>query len=270
MTLIITELSEFGIVMAGDSAITLSGVTPIKAFGDRAFFGLKKVIPVYKINAGIAYWGWTKMPPHCDEVPWFDEWLESYLFLNQHKYSSIHELAALLESELQNKVNPMTDAELELLPLGNGGLHLAGYTEYQGKAQPCLYHIHNGRSDTHPESDSHIVNANFDIPPNKFLENIGRGNPYLRNGDIEVFARFFDGYFQQFLQEVRRDMQITLPIIALRDDFWRSQIKFISSLYELAGEFTDRGLPRRMVRSIGGDVTTLMIHANMLGRYETR
>ena len=52
MTLIITELSKFGITMAADTAVTMqiSGVT-------RVLVGVRKLQPIEKLNAGISIWG---------------------------------------------------------------------------------------------------------------------------------------------------------------------------------------------------------------------
>ena len=66
LTLIITELSRLGIVMVGDTARTVDSVTPSGKIQDRAFYGLIKVLPVQKLQAGLAYWGWAKMPPDDD------------------------------------------------------------------------------------------------------------------------------------------------------------------------------------------------------------
>ena len=83
LTLIITELHRFGyergIAMAADTAITEECRTVDGLIEDRAFFGLTKLFPVQKLNAGISYWGWTKMPPSSKSGVWMDWWLRNFL-----------------------------------------------------------------------------------------------------------------------------------------------------------------------------------------------
>jgi hypothetical protein len=49
MTLVLTEVSNFGVAMAADSAITFPE--------DRVYVGAQKLLPVYQINAGLSIWG---------------------------------------------------------------------------------------------------------------------------------------------------------------------------------------------------------------------
>ena len=80
MTLIITELSGFGIIMAGDTAYTVESADTRGTLEERAFKGLVKVLPVPSINAGISYWGWSTMPPgNTMHSVWMDWWIRDYL-----------------------------------------------------------------------------------------------------------------------------------------------------------------------------------------------
>jgi len=255
--------------MAGDSAITFKSVTPMNTWGDRAFFGLKKVLPIVKLQAGISYWGWTKMPPHTDEAPWMDVWLSHFLQKNLASYDTIHDLAVLLEKDLQSIVPPLFNEEGEEILSVRGGIHLAGYTEYNHEQVPCFWHIHNGISESLPDKnlDPHLVNANFDLPPEKVLK-YGQ-QAIIHNGEYEAFARFFHSYFQDYKKELRDEMNMTIPPHMLRNDFWRAQIKFIASLFSIALD-TSKILVTPIPRSIGGEVTTLTIALNGILEYETR
>ena len=150
-----------------------------------------------------------------------------------------------------------------------GGIHLAGYTEYNHEQVPCFWHIHNGISDSLPDKklDPRLVNANFDLPPEKVLKYGKRA--LIHNGEYEAFARFFHSYFQDYQKELREEMNMTIPIYESRNEFWRAQIKFISSLFSIALD-TSKILVTRIPRSIGGNVTTLTIAPNGFLEYETR
>src|SRR3989304_2612628 len=53
MTLILTELSNYGIAMATDSAITETLLKPDGTVGDKDYYGARKLFTVPKLSAGI-------------------------------------------------------------------------------------------------------------------------------------------------------------------------------------------------------------------------
>lgn len=272
LTLIITELSPFGIAMAADTAETVTGVNIRGSIEDRAFFGLTKLLPIQKLQAGISYWGWATMPP--DKGIWMDWWLRVFLTKKTNNYNTIEELAKLLEKELRKIVPPLNKNEMQLMPQGSGGVHLAGFVDEKGKKTPCFWHIHNGMSQALPEKrlDPSIVNANYDCPPQKFLQVAKMGAIYsTTNGDIEVYARFFRKYLTNYLRELRKEMEIVVPLptLGFRAEFLRAQIRFISELYAVGG-IREEGTLRQMVRGIGGEVTTLTITEDGIQSYQTR
>lgn len=274
MTLIITELSSFGIAMAADTAETVSSVNVRGLIEDRAFFGLTKLLPIPKLQAGISYWGWAKMPPSSQDGVWMDWWLRVFLAQNINNYDSIGDVARLLEKELRKIVTPVSETELKLMPYGNGGIHVAGFTEEEQKKTPCFWHIHNGESQALPkkELDPHIVNANSDCPPGKFLQIQKSGASYVTtNGDIEPWARFFRKYLKNYLIELRKEMKIVIPLptIDFRAEFWRAQIRFISELYAVGGDVLRNGTLRQKVRGIGREVTILTITKDGIHNYQT-
>lgn len=274
MTLIITELSHFGIAMAADTAETVNSRNIRGLIEDRAFFGLTKLLHIQKLQAGISYWGWAKMPPSSESGVWVDWWLRAFLAENINNYNTIEDLAKLLEKELQKIVPPLSETELELMPYGNGGMHLAGFVDKDGKKTPCFWHIHNGASQALPEKklDPCIVNAKYDCPPNKFLQIQKMGATYVTtNGDIEAWARFFRKYFKEYLDELRKEMKIVIPLptIDFRAEFWRAQIRFISEVYGMGGILKE-GTIHQMARGIGGEVTTLTITVDGIHNYQTR
>ena len=50
--LIITEITPLGILMVADNAITISCSEPDGTVQDRSFKGLRKLVPISKIQAG--------------------------------------------------------------------------------------------------------------------------------------------------------------------------------------------------------------------------
>lgn len=264
--------------MAADTAQTVGSVNVRGQIEDRAFFGLTKLLPIPKLNAGLSYWGWAKMPPTSKNGVWMDWWLRKFLVDKRNHYDSISDLARLLEKELQKLVPPLSNSELDAVPYGGielaGGIHLAGFVEENSKKLPCFWHVHNGLSQAlpHKKLDPHIVNANYDCPPQRYLEVEKNGATYVTtNGDIEAYARFFRKYLTAYLVELSKEMGIFIPLPTMdfRADFWRAQIRFISELYAIAGIRDEISL-RKMVRGIGGDVTTLTITEEGIHSYQTR
>lgn len=278
MTLIITELCNFGvqrgIVMAADTATTEDSMNIRGLIEGRAFFGLIKLLPVTKLQAGISYWGWAKMPPDSKDGVWMDWWLKRFLVKNMNNFNSLSELAELLEKELRKLVPPLTNQELKNTDgLGSGGIHLARFINEGQKKIPCFWHIHNGISQALPKKkiDPHIVNANYDCPPKKYLELESRGLRIYQttNGDIEPYARFFRRYLKNYLNELNREMDIIIPIpnIDFEANFLRTQINFISGLYAVGG-YRSKGTIKQLPRGIGGNVTTLTITEDGIQSYQ--
>lgn len=256
--------------MVGETAQTVTSMAPNHTLQDRSFFGLVKVIPVPKLQAGLSYWGWAKVPPNDEEHGiWMDWWLQNLILRRVAEYDTIEELANLLEAELRLVVPRMTEPELTECPDGNIGVHLAGFVDTNGIRLPCFWHIHNGRSQRLPNKqiDPHIINANYDIPPQQY----DTGTAITRNGDIEAYSRFFDRHLQGYLQEVYEEFGMIMPYPTLgsRAEFWSAQIKFISALYEASGYMGREGL-FRMTKGIGDQVTTLTITQSGIVSYFTR
>jgi hypothetical protein len=142
MTLILTELSQAGIAMAADSAISTVVKGKIVTKDQKHW---KKLLRVPRIKAGISYWGdiglITKIP--------FDEWLEGKI--KKGSYTDLPSFADYLAAEMNRAVGDK--------PLGNNhqvGVHVAGFQTWaDGVSRPTFYHIHNGHS--HVVFDSNDV-----------------------------------------------------------------------------------------------------------------
>ena len=261
--------------MAADTAQMESSMSAKGLIEERGFSGLTKLLPIYELQAGISYWGWAKIPPNSNNGVWTDWWLKDFLGKNRNNFSSLSELARLLEKELRKLVPPLTDLELEATKgKGNGGVHLAGFVDEGQTKTPCFWHIHNGVSEALPEKkiDPHIVNANYDCPPKKYLQYVNQRliTYQTTNGDYEPYVRFFRKYLQKYLNELYKEMDLVVPIpnIEFRANFLRAQVKFISGLYAVGG-YKSEGTIKQLPRGISEVVTTLTIIKEGIQDYQT-
>ena len=132
MTLLITECSAPGVVMAEDSAITkIDGKGRIREIDQQ---GWLKVLKVPKVQAAIGYWGFIGRI-HSGR---FDDWLNRSI--GHATYSDLPSLAASI-AEILNKAchnKPLNNNEC-------AGVHVAGFHVWDdGERRPFLFHVHNG------------------------------------------------------------------------------------------------------------------------------
>jgi len=242
MTLILTEISNFGIAMAADSAVT--DIT-----NRRVLTGVRKLQFIDKLKAGISVWGKGMI----NNTP-TDVWLQDFINSQITNYESLYDFAILLQNKLRNHITPIN---VQNHPLGTIGFHLAGFVNYQGNPTPTFYHIHNGISQTlsargitvNPE----IVNANHDLPPEMAQRILSAGGMYLtRNGDFTIYAALFQ-HLDAFLKNLSRYGILTIPDsrnLLERAEWLKFQIRTMSELYRLS----NLHLP-----TIGGKIDTLLI-----------
>jgi hypothetical protein len=133
MTLVLTELSNAGITMAADSAITKIYQNRIIEVDQQ---GWVKLLRVPRIRAAVSYWG---MIGAITSVP-FHEWLQRVIRTGHYDdlYSFADYLVEALNRECRNR------------PLAQGqdvGIHVAGYADWSdGERRPTFIHIHNGHA----------------------------------------------------------------------------------------------------------------------------
>jgi hypothetical protein len=131
MTLIVTEITQVGIVMITDSAITKMQNNKIVDIDNQ---GWQKLLKVPKIKAGIAYWGMIG----AITSQRFDSWLQNKI--DKGGYTDLNSFANCLVDELNKACKNQ--------PMNNGnevGIHVAGYSTWSdGVVRPTFYHIHNG------------------------------------------------------------------------------------------------------------------------------
>jgi len=242
MTLVLTELSPFGIALAADSAVTytntqtgLSHARPNSA---------TKLQVVTHLNAGISCWGLGDIAGLQT-----DRWLANFI-TSSTSLTSLQSFANELATRLNNQVPQNT--------LGNNrlGFHLAGFENYGGILMPSFYHIHDGPSTVlqgrGATINPHQFNANHDVPPQISQQMVGPGGFYItRNGDYQMYAQIFsrlESFFQQLQQQ-----GIQIPSsqnLSERAEYLVFQIRTISELYRLSN----------LVPGIGGGIHYLTIN----------
>ena len=250
MTLVLTELSKFGVAMAADSAVTFPG--------GRVFIGAQKLLPVKKINAGISVWGNGEVNG-LDADVWLQNFIDTKVKLNM----SLWDMANNLADELNKAFGKPIKERM--------GVHVAGFDEKNGKLGPAFYHVHNGHY--HFEYINGVVEespgedpptrkfiANEDCPPRIYFDN----QTYLtRNGDFSVFALLYD-QIEPFFSKVKQMTGIEFPYplsLANRGEYLRFWVDTVVGIYRLSNA-RKRIFPQPDTAgdaSIGGPVTVLTI-----------
>jgi hypothetical protein len=236
MTLILTEITKFGIAMVADSAITTTAIMPSATPLKRVTTGALKLQIVPYLNAGISFWGAGTIPYAKGKGFPTDMWLQD--FIKSHKsLSSFDDFAAELKAELQALPEPL-DEELEF--------HFAGYKEIGREKYPTLYHIRNVEGDFRQGYKLHEFVVGKDFPS----QSIGEIPFTLRNGDYGPYA-LLSGLVNVGKQILYEEMNLEIPHRSLegRVAYLASWIIFISNIYASA---------RRSI-TIGGEVWALGI-----------
>ncbi len=252
MTLILTEISTFGVAMAADSAVTEKIVRPNGNIIYRVLTGVRKLQVIDKLDAGISVWGQGSI----NNTP-TDIWLQDFINNQRTNYNSLSGFAVLLQNELRRHI-PLINVRTN--PHGTLGFHLAGFVNYRGNPTPSFHHIHNGPSTALSirgvTINPAMINANHDLPPNLVQPVISAGVTYItRNGDFTIYAALFQ-HLNRFLQALSRYRNLTIPHsrnLRERAEWLRFQITTMSQLYKLS----NLHLP-----TIGGKIDTLLITPN--------
>lgn len=244
MTLILTELSERGITMAADSAITHTNIrTGISSISSKR---AKKLQKIPYLNAGISCWGMGQIDTLST-----DEWLKNFIDSNSI-IKTLSEFAKKLSDMLNSSIPRNNNGRSRL------GFHLSGFEKSSVQENmPSFYHIHDGPSEVlegrgNPV-DPNQFNANHDMPPSIFKKDIlSQGKIYItRNGDYQFYAQLFQG-IETFLRNLSSDGIIIPHSINLEDraEYLVFQIRTVAELYRLSN----------LVPGIGGAIDYLTIN----------
>jgi hypothetical protein len=188
MTLVLTELTSFGIAMAADSAVTyIQQQTGLSHAIPNAALKLQ-IVP--HLNAGISCWGLGTISGTST-----DKWLANFILANT-SLITLKDFADELAKQLNAQVPTSTTGKSRL------GFHLAAFEDYMGTPTPSFYHIHDGPSTTLKQRGITVnpnqFNANHDMPPNIFQQKVAVGKAWItRNGDYQLYANIF-GLLEDF------------------------------------------------------------------------
>ncbi|RLC70699.1 MAG: hypothetical protein DRI81_18730 [Chloroflexi bacterium] len=236
MTLVITELSQFGIAMVADSAVTCTEIPPSGQPIQRVLNGALKLQVIPYLNAGVSVWGLGVLPTATGQVS-TDIWLSD--FIVQHSgIATLDEFANTLAAELQTVAGQVQ----EVL-----GFHLAGYVDVDGQRLPTFYHVRNCDG-TFRHYELHEFIPGQDFPPQELGDRIYR----TRNGDYGPYAILSAGV-ERVLPEIHADpnLNLTIPYPSLqgRIAYLTAWLRFVSELYASS----------RLLRTIGGSMAALGI-----------
>lgn len=251
MSLVLTEVSYYGVAMAADSAVTYDT--------GRVLVGFQKLLPVPPINAGLAIWGNSNIDNEDADI-WLQRYIESEITPQMSLWDMSNNLAANLNEIFGGPIDKRM------------GIHVGGFDTKDGVRGPAFYHIHNGHYHVDlrdgseidvPEESPRIreFRAHMDRPPAVYGQN---SIPQItRNGDFGIFA-FLSENLQRTLSNIQQMTGLRFPFpetLASRGEYLRFWINLAKEIYRLSN-FKTRVLPEPVMMGdahIGGPVSVLII-----------
>jgi hypothetical protein len=213
MTLVVSDISRHGIIMVGDSAVTVErgGVKTATA-------GAYKVQYAKAANIGFALWGNAGVDHRR-----IDCWLEEFIRDQVKADDSVEDTGQKIVSSLNPILSKSGRQWKDLVR----GIHIAGYRD----GLPVLFHAHCGH-DTEP---AHELRLYHDYPDDQkwseshFRSLLNYGFIHLRNGYHPLFGPLFQqalGYAAQ----LRAGFNIQLPHPSLegRFEFYKLLVRFVA------------------------------------------
>jgi hypothetical protein len=253
MTLVLTEISQYGIVMGADSAVTCETQLPSGERGHRVLFGIQKLFPIPYLKAGVSCWGYGQIGNMDTDV-----WLNDFIQRLEGRVTTLREFALCLQDELRATIRPQSGQS-------ECGFHLAGFVEEQGRFVPDFWHIHNGPSEYFTNIDATLFNANHDLAAARAQGRYDPNNANMiyitRNGDYQFYAAWWEA-FERVIDNFLRgqDIQVPKPTLHGRVEYVRFQIRSISEIYGMS----------MLLPSIGGEIYTLAIDASGIRSFDRR
>lgn len=238
MTLIITEISPYGIVMAADTALTFHEMTPSGRIRTRVLTGARKLQYIPYLDAGISMWGTGRIRTISGDLI-MDIWLED-LIARYEGVESLEAFAEVMVDELQRNMG-RSDQPL--------GFHLAGFCDKGNRKVPSFYHIRNC------EGSYRDLEIHDFVAVHEFGPGVEREEPVnlWYNGDLGLFKAMIGGIEAGVSRiKMTSGFEIPHPSLEGRLRFYASIIRFISDLYHSS----------RLPREIGKEVDCLGIDAD--------
>jgi len=233
VTLIITDISRHGVVMAADSAETQEFVGMSGRKYSRVLVGLRKLHSIQNLKGAVAFWGLGEIQTLSGpaRTP-TDIWLADFIARNDHLVS-LEQVAYTLRSELQK----LLGSEAPEL-----GFHVAGMG---ANGEPLFFRIcnHTKARERRPE---------FEVDK-ETLAKFKEEPITLSDGDTNVYRQVISPFDQTKPVAVTSQKQpIPHDTLAGRMDYHAAWVRFVSDLYQSGN----------LLRSIGGNVHTVAIDPN--------
>lgn len=209
MTLVVSDISQHGIIMVGDSAVTYGSSTKADAF---------KVQYAKAANVGFALWGNAGVDHRR-----IDHWLADFIRDEVKTGDSVEDIGQRLVGSLNAILEKSGHKWKDLVR----GIHIAGYRE----GLPVLFHAHCG----HENEPAHELRLYHDYPDDqkwsesRFRALLNYGFIHLRNGYHPLFGPLFQKSLE-YASQVRAAYNIQLPHPSLegRFEFYKLLVKFVA------------------------------------------
>jgi hypothetical protein len=240
MTLVISEVSMFGVAMAADSAITetLPGHVPMvsgAATPPVVRVGARKLLPVRQASAAISVWGFGAVGTPSDPTPVvpIDAYLEDFITTIPTGLG-LEAIATRLATETNLRIQ---------VGAARGGFHVGGYIPTVNGPLPAVYTVHTGPAETGPQQPLSVY-KDFPNPDNLSLSDyrhrLGSEVYYVRNGDYRPYTKFAGALFA-LLQDLAQQDNFVIPApnrfpdpLEGRGRLVRLQVQTVCDLYRLS------------------------------------
>jgi hypothetical protein len=235
MTLVLSEVSKYGVVMVGDSAIESSfAKTDILPSGKPATpvyrTGCDKVKLIPNHSIGISFWGMGKIGGTPTDV-----WIEDYI----SNIVKPEDTFAHICEQLKERVNyDMKMSE----KYGRGGFHVGTVMRpANGPSIPMVYHIHNGNGGHEwiPFSVQKDIPFGLGLTVEQYLAELERGFwRFIRNGYVESFHYIQNAFFNAMEHlGVQSGIRIPYPEnIKTHESLMRLQVGVFADLIALSNQ----------------------------------
>ncbi len=220
MTMVVSEISIYGIVMVDDSAVTKKSSSGVNVAADAV-----KVQYCSEANVGFALWGNAGTGSSR-----MDFWLDRFIHDKLRPDDSIEDIGKKLTDSLNNELIKSNKQWKDLVR----GIHIAGYRNNL----PVLFHIHSG----HENEPPHELRLYRDYPDDKgwsedhYSSLLRNFSYHLRNGYHPLFGRFFNATMD-YAESLKKDLNITFPQNNLkgRFEFYKLLVCFIAGTLMASG-----------------------------------
>lgn len=220
MTLILTDISRHGVVMAADTAESIEADTE-SGRKLRVSFGMKKLQRFSSFPGMVATWGLGKIG-----LTPTDLWMEDFITRHGH-IASLEKAAYTLRSTVQKIHGAAGAPEL--------GFRVSGYELKKGRLVPASYRVCNYDSRGGALSE-------FEIFRQTRFSDLAQAPWSTADGDTTYYQLVATPEFLQRLQSGSGTYPVPADSLRARAEFLAAWIRFVSDLQHCAG----------LMRSIGG------------------